>query len=274
MSSNIKHLILTRFNVPSPGKEQSIRAQPGWLEGRFDLFRKYCLPGVADQSERDFEWIVFFDEQTPDPFKATIRQLQSVFPFRAEFTRLYRMPDIVPQILGRYADSEWLLTTRLDSDDVLAADHVARLREAVRAGSKEVINFSEGAIVSVAGEQPRLYRIRDRKNPFASLMEPMGPNARSIWAEMHVNIGRLAPVREIGGDPAWLQVVHGGNVSNRVKGRRIRIDSVADLFPAIAERFPVPAETDLGIAAENIAYTLPRQAHGLLRFIAARVGAH
>jgi hypothetical protein len=270
MSASIKHLILTRFNVPSPGREQHLRSQPGWLADRFRLFRDYCLPGVAQQTEQDFDWVIFFDEQTPAEFKAVIRELQQVYPFKAEFTDRYMMPEIIPGILPRYTGFDWLLTTRLDSDDILAVDHVARLREAATAGTSQVFNFPNGVILSTSGAAPRVYRIVDRKNPFASLLEPMSLEARTIWSEIHVKIGRLAPIRQIEGRPAWLQVVHGGNVSNRIKGTRVRLESMADLFP-IVRTLPAGRESDLGIAAENYLYTPWRQARGLGRYVVARL---
>jgi hypothetical protein len=271
MAGKIKHVILTRFNIPSPGKELSIRSQPGWLAGRFELFRTYCLPSVAGQTEQDFEWVIVFDEQTPSEFLNEIRTLQKIYPFHAEFTSLSDMGDIVQSVLPRYVDSDWLLSTRLDSDDILAVDHVARLREALTADKSQVINFACGAILAVSKAAPRIYRIVDKKNPFASLLEPMGPSARTIWHEMHVNISRLAPVRQVEGQPAWLQVVHGGNVSNRTKGTRFRLDSTEDIFPILSQLRPATAESDLAIAAENWLATPWRQARGLGRYIVARM---
>lgn len=271
MSVRIKHVFLTRFNIPSPGRELYLRSQPGWLADRFRLFRDYCLPSVAQQTERDFEWVIFFDEQTPAEFKQIISDLQAVVPFQAEFTDLFMMPEIIPSVLPRYADCDWLLTTRLDSDDILAVDHVARLREAARAGISQVFNFPNGAILSTRTAVPRLYQIVDRKNPFASLLEPMSLKARTIWHEIHVNIARLAPVTQIEGRPAWLQVVHGGNVSNRIKGTRVRLSSMVDLFPTISALHDMGEESDLEITAENYLYTPWRQLRGAGRFVVARM---
>ncbi|WP_299134485.1 glycosyltransferase [uncultured Amaricoccus sp.] len=58
------HVIQTRFNMPSPGRESQIRARPGWLAGRFELFERYCLPSIAAQSLKDFHWVIYFDAAT------------------------------------------------------------------------------------------------------------------------------------------------------------------------------------------------------------------
>ena len=234
MSQRVKHLMLTRFNVASPGREQAIRLKPGWLDDRFELFRKLCLPGVASQTRQDFEWFIFFDEQTPDRYRDEIARLQTIYPFRAKFTPMFEMDKIVPELVQRGGDAEWLLTTRLDSDDVLAVDHVSRLRELFDTPRRQVVNFRRGAILSIKGEKPQLYRVADDSNPFASLMEPMTADAGTIWAVKHVEIDRIAPVLQVEGAPAWLQVVHGGNVSNRVKGVRVPVVSLAAVFPYLS----------------------------------------
>jgi hypothetical protein len=46
---------------------------------------------------------------------------------------------------------------------------------------------------------------------------------------------RSMPVVEIGGAPGWLQVVHGENVSNRVRGRLTTATPWASRFPGALE---------------------------------------
>ena len=41
------------------------------------------------------------------------------------------------------------------------------------------------------------------------------------------------PAIEIGGEPGWLQVIHGRNVSNRIRGRRVCSSSHIDRFPGL-----------------------------------------
>lgn len=271
MADRVKHFLLTRFNVAAPGREQAIRLRPGWLAGRFDLFRDYCLPSVAAQTRQDFEWLVFFDVRTPEEYRRVISELQTVYPFRAELTAFFEMDKIAPQLVSATEDADWLLTTRLDSDDVLAVDHMARLRAAVRPARPRAINFSEGAILSIADAQPRLYRVRDDANPFASLLEAMGPDVRTIWGEKHVDIDRLAPLEQVGEAPAWIQVVHGSNVSNRIKGRRVSLDSYSDLFPNLRHLSESAEESGTEIRRENSVVLPLRRAKESLRKIAKTV---
>jgi hypothetical protein len=248
---DLDHLILTRFNVPSPDPEATIRSRPGWLDRRFDLFERYCLPGVAGQSERAFEWIVVFDAGTPAPYRDRIARLQQVFPFRAHFTDRFRMREIAPALAGRRRAADWLLTTRLDSDDILAADFVARLRDRVRVRRPRVINFNRGLILAPA-PPPALYEREDGSNPFASLLEPGRGQIRTVWGQDHLDLSRLGELERVRGGPAWMQVVHGVNVANEIRGRRVPLRTHADLFPAVDLRGGADAESPSVILGENL----------------------
>ena len=268
LAQPIKHYILTRFNVASPGREQAIRLRPGWLAGRFELFEKYCLPSVASQTIKEFEWIIFFDNTTSDHFREKIITLQKVFPFRAEFTHLSDMREIAPQAVRKNHSANWLLTSRLDSDDILAVDHVARLRAIIGPVRSQVINFLEGTILSVNRKGPRLYRIEDHSNPFASLLEPLRPEAKTIWGEKHVDISKMTPVRQIAGRPAWMQIVHGGNVSNRIKGERVAIADYRDAFPHLSMIAETSKESREAIIFENMVASRLRNVRETFRTMA------
>ena len=79
------HVILTRFNVATPGREAAFRNLPSWLENRFDLFERNCLPTVAGQTSRNFKWLVYFDPATPAAFKAKIESYRALVAFHPLF---------------------------------------------------------------------------------------------------------------------------------------------------------------------------------------------
>ncbi|MEM8852018.1 MAG: glycosyltransferase [Pseudomonadota bacterium] len=216
-----QHVILTRFNLATPGRESAIRTQPGWLRGRFDLFRDWCLPSVAAQSVQDFRWIVLFDDRTPEGFRAEIAALQAVYPFDAYFTPLFPADGwrrCVAEVVA--PEAPMLLTTRLDNDDALAVDYVARVQAAVEGTERRAWNVTAGLIRQGDG----LWQVAHPKNAFFSLLEPWGEAATTACGIQHMALDAEVPVTQIGGPPGWLQVVHGGNVSNKVRGRRVGPD--------------------------------------------------
>src|SRR6056297_2423472 len=120
----LTHVIMTRFNLATPGREAAMRNDPGWLADRFELFEDYCLPSVAAQTERGFYWILYFDENTPPEYKERITALRDVFPFHAYYTGLFPSegwPRSVSETVS--VETPFLLTSRLDNDDALSTEY-------------------------------------------------------------------------------------------------------------------------------------------------------
>ena len=268
--SEIKHFILTRFNVATPGRWEEIRLRPHWLEKRYDLFKDFCLPGVASQTRKDFEWIIFFDEQTPADYMERIRKLQSVFPFRIIQTPLFEMKDLCKQLVQERAGADWLLTTRLDSDDILATDFVENLRRDLKPDTHHNLNFPNGLILSIKSDSLCLYRDRDMSSPFASLMEPFNDNVQTIWEKQHRYIDEMAPITQGSEQPMWLQVVHGDNISNHVRGVRIPLKLYADRFPYL-KTLSIAQNEGAEIFFENLTMTPVRFAKETSRNIAKKL---
>lgn len=239
------HVVMTRFNLATPGREASFRTQPDWLATRFELFERYCLPGMAGQTNQRFHWIIFFDDQTPAAFKERIAALQAVRPFIAYYTPLFPADGWRNALFERVSDrAAALLTTNLDNDDSLALDYVERLHQAAHAQSGAIpcaLNFTNGFVL--AGE--RLYEHRHLSNAFTNLLEPFDERARTAPAVPHMEQARYLPVHQVPGPGTWLQVVHGGNVSNKVRGRRVGRDVAEERFAPsaiTAVRNPAAAE--------------------------------
>lgn len=223
------HVILTRFNMATPGRELAIRTKPGWLADRFALFEDYCLPSIAAQTRRDFRWMVYFDKDTPDEFKERVERLRGVFPFDAYYTGLFLTPGWRQSIAQTIApETPLILTTHFDNDDALARDHVERLHASVVANGcrQGGYNFENGLVR--AGD--RVYALRHRSNAFFSWLEPFGPETRTVSSIPHMRMADLGDVHQIGGAPAWMQLVHGTNVSNRVRGKRLGNEAPLGLF--------------------------------------------
>ncbi|HVH03085.1 MAG TPA: glycosyltransferase, partial [Amaricoccus sp.] len=249
---DFRHVILTRFNLATPGRESAIRNQPGWLAGRFELFERYCLPTLAAQTVRDFRWIVYFDEATPAPFRARIEACRRVADFHPYFTPIFpgeRWGVSVRGILGAEGGAvPWLLSTRLDNDDGLAVDFVARVQAAVAgfgAPRRAAFNVTNGYVF----DGRRAYALGHPSNAFASLLEPWEA-ARTVSDVQHMRLAEEGPVVQVAGPGGWLQVVHGGNVSNKIRGRRVPPGELAGRFPPAID-LGAPASA-AAIAAENL----------------------
>lgn len=68
-----EHYIITRFNLPifqpKVGGRTFTSCSEEYLQYRFQLFERYCMPSVINQSCQNFKWLVLFDVNTPEPYK-------------------------------------------------------------------------------------------------------------------------------------------------------------------------------------------------------------
>ncbi|HEU4807638.1 MAG TPA: glycosyltransferase, partial [Homoserinimonas sp.] len=241
MSHPVHHVLLTRFNLPSAGVERSIREHEGWLANRIELFDRYCVPSVRAQSNRNFSWIIYFDPHSPDWLTRRVRD----YAESGLFTPLYRAAvsreDLLSDIRGTVAPGGGrLVTTNLDNDDALATDFVDRIQSLCDQERRTAIFLVTGLIKSGTGVYLRV----DRDNAFCTVAEPWDAPV-TCWADWHVLLRRSMPVVERQGQPAWLQVVHGENVSNRVRGRLADPRPWRPLFPGALDDVPAPRAVDL-----------------------------
>ena len=239
------HLILTRFNVrvdySTPGKG----LDPDWLSHRFQLFEQFCYPSMRMQSNQQFKWLVFFDSETPTEFKQKIsdyaewRNFVPVYVDREFTPELNRMTVFahLPQ------EVEFLITTRLDNDDAVSNDFIQVIQRNFQDQSLEFINLPNGYVWS----QGKLYSFRYLKNPFMSLVERIqerSPNGfKTILCGEHTQLASIGTVKQVQTAPTWLQVVHGNNVSNRIRGVRQPVQKLDDRF--FIDRQDIPASDPL-----------------------------
>lgn len=266
----LSHFILTRFNLASPGREETLRSRTGWLDRRIALFEKYCLPSVAAQTNSNFKWLIYFDIRTPE---TSLHHFDEYA--RKPFIELRRVDgpnfsreDVRNDIVRLSTPGcDWVLTTRLDNDDAIGRTFVDTLQRAFEPSGRYVLNFPHGLIL----ERGRIYRVTDRSNAFATLVEP-ADDVRTVWARQHTDLRLLAPLRQLGSEPMWLQVIHGDNVSNRKRGIRLSAQS------ACAANFPI-AEHELRpvsrweLLKEN-AFDAPREWLVYHAKSAVRAGCH
>ena len=226
-NQRIAHVILTRFNLATPGRESSIRNQPGWLDHRFGLFERFCLPSVTAQTTRDFVWLIFFDNETPQLYRDRIERCRAVFPFVPVFTPMFKMEGWAQAVRAHVEPRVWLATTRLDNDDGLAVDYCERLRRSITRPRPHALNFTDGFILA----DRKIYAHRHLSNAFASYLEPFNDKARTICSIEHMKLASQVELVQIEGPGAWLQVIHDRNVSNKIRGFRISAEAVRSRFP-------------------------------------------
>ncbi len=223
----IQHFLITRFNLRLGNVKADRDLRPvlteEWMAERLDLFEQVCVPSVQHQTNQDFVWLLLLDEQTP---AGTVERVERAVAgvTGAELVFLPEGSDdstIAAAVRDRVdEDTRLLLTTRLDNDDALHEDALAVVRTSTRPGRREFLNLRFGWVTD--GD---LARVKAHKyGHFTTLVEPrvvVGAGEAGEFRTVHCGLAhgrvrRFAPVRQLGGGPYWLEVIHQRNVSNRM----------------------------------------------------------
>jgi hypothetical protein len=234
-----QHLLETRFSIRMGEAAPSLT----WLEERLELLRRLTLPSVAAQTARRFTWLVFCDESTDSGVLEELRAEErrtdgmKVTLTGAGRSRLSLVASLVQP------DTEVLITTRLDSDDLICDRYLEATQEYVEPFRRSenadlLLSFRHGFWLDA--DERRLYKAWLPNNPFHSLFERprLGP-VKTVMREGHGNLRRRYrdyrlriqpddgtgwhvqlhqhyPTHHDESMPAWAIGVHGGNMVNHV----------------------------------------------------------
>lgn len=119
LADNCKHILLMHMNHNWEGIDES-----GWLEHRLELFKKYTLPSILNQTNRDFiTWIWWrSEEEGEELIKEWEALLQSV---GLDFVFTFHTGEALENcnaLKERVENAEYLYVTRCDTDDLLHQD--------------------------------------------------------------------------------------------------------------------------------------------------------
>lgn len=253
-SPQFKHIVITlyftrHFKDPNDFSKRLGNVN-AWLESRLVLFKTVCLPSVLAQSQQSFTWLLYFDDSTPEDYLQRIRELIAghdniKLRLGGIFSPEIHAADVRAEC---GSDAEWVVTSRLDNDDGWHRDFVKNLHGQLRFDQREFLNFPSGIICY----RDRTYLYRHSSNAFLSLCEPVDGCSTVVCCN-HLFAEEVAPVRQLSGPPAFFQVVHGRNQSNKPRGFRVHRILGLNGFEAMTELFARPTgESDPEILFENL----------------------
>jgi hypothetical protein len=161
-----------------------------WLRQRLTLFETYTYPTLLSQTDQDFEWVGLVHKDSPDWFVESFEK----FP-RIRIELVEKDTDT-----GNPGD----ITVNLDSDDALAFQFVELAKRFL---DHRVLYFVNGLKFNTV----TYIRWSSGRNPFNVV--PAGDltvldRDHGGWPDAK-RIERMSPM--------WLQVIHGDNISNRLR---------------------------------------------------------
>jgi hypothetical protein len=215
-AGDFDHFLITRVYA----KIRADAALPGvgWLRPRLAQFEAATVPSVVNQSTANFRWLLLIDEDSPQWLS---EHLNAVGGGRGEVVLVSGVADgeVVADIVSSRSRSRCIITSRCDSDDVLAKDFIESVQKhCVVTDTPYFLNFPLGMQWSQG--RPLVYA--HPSNAFISCVSPASSGPVTCFAAWHDRLSSVAPVLQR--SPLrimWLQVIHGSNVANIERGARL-----------------------------------------------------
>jgi len=222
-ASPFEHFLLTRFSVPSPRGDEPT---DNWLQERFKLFERYCLPSVQAQTCPNFRWGLLIGPSTKGWVIDRLHYL-GINEQDLITSNDWRGETAALDWVYRFAKGTDILTSRIDSDDAISRSFIERLHRTKFRRGTVALNFSRGLQVTPNG----LLLVWSKSNPFISLRVRDDSYRHTVLALNHDDVARTFDTQQIRGGPAWLQVIHSSNLVNTPNGIPIPPRYYRDFFP-------------------------------------------
>ena len=220
------HYLVTRFNVPIeawPEDKNGHRVlDDAWMSDRLYLFSAYCVPSVRNQANQNFKWIIYCDITTPEftrnMISGTLHDLHS-----ASIRFVKSMPDMLQDLkeILHQSSTPYVITTRLDNDDVISRDFTGTIQQHFVAKDKYIINLEGGFFYDPGHQVLTSMRIPDCNN-FISLVESSGSQKLySVFGFPHTQVPEDIKIIGVDEGMHWIRIVHDRNIRSELKGRPV-----------------------------------------------------
>lgn len=217
----MKHFIATRFNLKAPDwkttKSGNLVLTNEWLEQRFYIFENYCLPSVKNQSNLNFKWCIFFDNETPEKYKQKIisisKEFNVIHPIFIESMEKLKetFKDFIIKNIA-YDDSH-IITTRIDNDDIIHQDFVAIIQSLFQPKDLSVIDLQKGYQVSIDTQYPEIRLYTHPFNAFISVIEKT-KSFNTVFSRMHYEWKNEKSIISYKRKRLWMELSHHENYVN------------------------------------------------------------
>lgn len=218
-----KHLLITRFNLKNPEWKQLTKnneslLDDSWMNERLELFANYCFPSVSNQTNQNFEWLLYFDSTTSETHKSKIAEIISnktnIKTFFIDGMPVFN--ESIIKYVEENISTEYLITSRIDNDDCIHKDFINEIQKHFDKQYFLAIDNIKGYTLQIEpnfilGKKEHIF------NPFISLIEKNN-QPKTVWHYVH-NMWKKEPrLIHVTEKRLWLSVIHGKNKVNEFDG--------------------------------------------------------
>lgn len=259
-----------RFSFPSLGGFAGRRLDPedlenqlfapARIEARFRYFETLTLPSLAAQSDPGFRLVVLIGRGLQMRYKTRLRELADQYPFVV----ISQQDPSGPLVSTRRAfrkglreDSGFVTGFRIDDDDAVAHDYIARTRAAadvlLREGMADaenpaVIAFHRGLYWDLKMPEQPFYDVRERMplGLAAAMIAPVDAQ-ENIFRWNHRHLAARVRTWADPTDQMFLRTLHRSNDSNGSIPPGAEPISIPDAKSLLADRFGIDPDAAMGL---------------------------
>lgn len=210
---------------------------PARMEDRFAMFESFTLPALQAQTDRDFMLLVIIGDSMPEPWRTRLCDLlldlpQAVIDPRPPGPHRQVMKDAINAQLRDTGQPS--LQFRMDDDDAVAVDFIARLREVagqcagmITANRHVAIDFNQGYAAAPAPEGLLVSPLVEPMRTAALAISVLPGFGNTILNFSHRKMWRRMPVIGVPGEDMF---VRGHSEFN--DSRQVGFVGKVDLKPA------------------------------------------
>ena len=166
------------------------------MEIRFGLFETLFLPSIQAQTDQDFRLIILSSDCMPDVYKerltricAPVPQIELLFATGEQLG-----PELRPYTMAQAEAGRPLLQFRIDDDDALSANYIARLRQwAPQMRHESILTLPFGLMLFHGPQGPKLHPMYRNLTGAGFAYMTHGRSRKNVFAFAHLNAGRRFP---------------------------------------------------------------------------------
>lgn len=242
----MKHFLVTRFNLTVTEWKTTKNGEPvlteKWLKNRFMLFENYCLPSVKNQTNQNFMWCVFFDINTPDSFRNKIKIIsddyQNFKPIFIDGIKMLNSAFIQYAVNHSKDDDEFVITTRLDNDDLIHKNFIETIQKLYKPIDKMVIDLVKGYSITLGKPYCEIREYTTYFNPFISVVESV-TKIETVISKMHLDWKGSKDIVEFTNSKLWIELIHQENKLNSTKKDLKRVYKIKNSDFGLVNEFEI-----------------------------------
>jgi hypothetical protein len=212
-------LCVTRFNWPHPSwKDVPDETYSQWLETRFRIFEKFTRASITNCYVKPDLWLLLTSRDDLG-VSERLASLCRGLPAKVVAYNGLSLRDTVRNLFLTMDLPSRLMTVRLDSDDIVAANFFASLKQdygPFSLGKKQVVSYPLGAVY--VASRRKFFVDGYVGNPFIGLVEDIATpeDIETVYLAHHYNVHNIVPIHHNlrCHHPTWASVLHDSNLAN------------------------------------------------------------